>query len=74
VSILHIESFGNRGDEGLLANTDCGTGGGACPMSLAVDFDAEELEGRAKIGDYVLFRDPGLDLNRRFGRVCRKQH
>jgi hypothetical protein len=67
MSILHIESFENRGDEGLLAKTDRGAGAGA--VFLAVDFDAEELACRAEIGDLVFFREPGLDFDRSVGSV-----
>ena len=63
MSILHIESFENHGDEGLLAKTDAGdgAGAGAGTVFLAVDFDAEELACRSEIRDLVFFRDPGLD-------------
>ena len=51
MSILHVESFENRGDEGPLAKTDAGAGS----VFLAVVFDAEELVCQAKIGDHVFF-------------------
>jgi len=70
VSILHIESFENRGDEGLLAKTV----GGAGSVVLAVNFDAEELACRAEIGDLVFFREPGLNFDRSFGSVLWVQH
>jgi len=68
MSILHVKPFENHGDEGLLAKTDAST------IFLAVDFDAEELAFRAEIGDLVLFREPGLNFDRSFGRVFRVQH
>ena len=68
MSILHIESFENRCDEGVLAKTDAGT------MFLAVDFDAEELACRAEIGDLVLFQEPGLNFDCSFGSVFWVQH
>jgi len=68
VSIRHVESFENRGDEGLLAKTDAGT------VFLMVNFNAEELASRAKIGDLVLFREPGLNFNRSFVTVFWVQH
>jgi len=74
VSILHIESFEHRGDEGLLAKTDRGAGAGAGTVFLAVDFDAEELAGRAEIGDLLFFREPGLDFDCSFGSVFWVQH
>jgi len=74
VSILHIESFENRGDEGLLAKTDRGAGAVAGTVFLAVDFDAEELACWAEIGDLLFFGEPGLDLDRSFGSVFRVQH
>jgi hypothetical protein len=37
MSILHVESLENRGDEGLLAKTD------ASAVFIAVNLDAEEL-------------------------------
>jgi len=76
VSILHIESFENRGDEGLLAKTDAGdgAGAGAGTVFLAVHFDAEELACRAEIRDLVFFQDPHLDFNRSFGSVFWVQH
>jgi len=72
VSILHIESFENCGDQGLLAKTDHGAGAGT--VFLAVDFDAQELACRAEIGDLVFFREPSLDFDRSFGSVFRVQH
>jgi len=74
VSILHIESFENRGDEGLLAKTDRGAGAGAGTVFLVVAFDAEELACQAEIGDLVFFRKPGLDFDRSFGSVFWVQH
>jgi hypothetical protein len=74
VSILQIESFENRCDEGLLAKTDRGAGAGAGTVFLAVDFDAEELVCWAEIGDLVFFRQPGLDFHRSFGSVFRVHH
>jgi len=76
VSILHIESFENHSDEGLLAKTDAGAsaGAGAGTVFLAVDSNVKELQCRAKICDHVFFREPGLDLNRGFGSVFWVQH
>jgi len=74
VSILHIESFENHGDDGLLAKTDAGAGAGAGTVFLTVDCDAEELACRSEIRDLVFFRKPGLDFNRSFGSVFRVQH
>jgi len=68
VSILHVEPFENRSDEGLLAKTDAGT------IFLGVDFDAAELAGWAEIGHFVLFREPGLNFDRNFGSVLWVQH
>jgi len=51
MSILHIESFGNRGDKGLPAKTDAAAG----TILLAVDFDVEELACLAGIRDLVFF-------------------
>jgi len=70
MSILHIESFENRGDEGLLAKTDAG----ASTVFLVVDFDVEELACRPEIRNLVFFRKPGLDFDRCFGSVCWVQH
>jgi len=67
VSILHIESFENCGEKGLLAQTDAGT------VFLAVDFDAEELACRAEIRDPEFFQEPGLDLDRSVGSIFRVQ-
>ena len=74
MSILHIESFENLGDEGLLAKTDASAGAGAVTVFLAVDFDAEELVYWAEIGDLVFFREPGLDFDGSFGSVFWVQH
>jgi hypothetical protein len=76
VSILHIESFENHGDEGLLAMTDCvaGAGAGAITVFRVMDFDAEELSCQADIGDVVFFREPGLDFDRSYGGIFRLQH
>ena len=63
MSILHIESFENHGDEGFLAKTDAGDG--ASTVFLAVDVHAEELACRSEIRDLVFFREPGFDINRR---------
>jgi len=72
MSILHIESFENHGDEGLLAKTDHGAGAGT--VFLAVDFDAEESVCWAEIADLVFFREPGLDFDHSFGSVFRVQY
>jgi hypothetical protein len=53
VSILHIESFQNRSDAGLLPKTDGRGSAGAGTVFLAVDFDAEELACKAEFGDLV---------------------
>jgi len=68
VSILHVELFQKCGDESLLAKTDAGT------VFLAVDFNAEESACQAKIGDLVVFREPGLNFNRSFDSVFCVQH
>jgi len=68
VSILHIESFENCGDEGLLGTTDAST------VFLNVDFDTKELACRAEIGDLVLFREPGLNFDCDFGSIFWVQH
>jgi len=74
VSILYIESIENRGDENLLAKTDCGASAGAGTIFVVVDFDAKELARRAEIGDLVIFREPGLDLNLCIGSVFQVQY
>jgi len=63
VSILHVEIFENRGDEGLLATTDAGT------IFLAVDSNAEQLACRAEIGDFELSQEPGLNFDPSFGSI-----
>jgi hypothetical protein len=74
MSILHIESFENCGDEGLLAKTDRGAGARDDIVFLAVAFDAEALACQAKFGDHVFFREPGLDLDCSSGSVIRLQY
>ena len=76
MSIQHIEGLENRGEKGLLAKTDTGAGASAIAstIDLSVDFDAEELACRAKIGDLVFFREQGLDFNPSFCRVFWAQH
>jgi len=74
VSILHIESFENSGEEGLLAKTDRGASAGGSTVFLVVDFDAKELACRAEIRDLVFFREPGLDFDRSFGSIFWVQH
>ena len=74
MSILHIESFENRGDEGLLAMTDCGAGASAGTVFLAVDFDANELACGAEIGDLRFLREHCLDFDRSFVSVFWVQH
>jgi len=74
VSILHIELFENRGDEGLLAKTDHSACAGAGTVFLAVDFDAEELACRAVIRKLVFSREPGLDFDRGCGSLFQVQH
>ena len=76
MSILHIESLENRGDEGLLAKTDAGdgAGAGAGTIFLSVVFDTKELACWAEIRNLVLFREPGLDFNRSFGSVFWVHH
>jgi len=74
VGILHIESFENHGDEGLLGKTAAGAGAGGGTVFLAVDFDAEEFACRTEIRDLVFFREPRLDFNRSFGSVFWVQH
>jgi len=66
--ILHVESFENRGDKGLLAKTDAGT------VFLIVDFDAMGLACRAAIGNLVPFREPGLNFDLSFGSTFWVQH
>jgi len=72
MSILHIESFENFADEGILAKTDGGAG--ASTVLLAVHFNVEELACQAEICDAVFFQEPGLDFDRSFGSVFRVQH
>jgi hypothetical protein len=59
MSILHVESLENCGDEGLLAKTDA--------VIIAVDLDAEELPCWTEVRDLVFFRELRLDLDRCFG-------
>ena len=65
MSILHVESLENRGDEGLLAMTDA--------VIIAVDLNAEELPCSTEIRNLVFFRELRLDLDLCFGgrlRTC----
>jgi len=72
MSILHIESLENRGDEGLLAKSDrCAVAG---TVFLAVDVDAGKLACRSEIGALVFFQEPGLDFDRSFGSVFSVRH
>jgi len=59
MSMLHVESLENRGDEGLLAKTDA--------VIIAVDLDAEELPCWTEVRDLVFLRELRLDLDRCFG-------
>jgi hypothetical protein len=68
VSILNVELYENRGDEGILAKTDTITG------FFTVDCDAEEFECQAGIGDLVLLQEPGLNINYRCGIVFDIHH
>jgi len=68
VSIPHVESSENSGDEGLLAKTDAGT------MLLTVALNAEKLVCRAVMGHLVLLPEPGLNSDRSIGMVFRVQH
>jgi hypothetical protein len=68
MSILHIKSFENHGDEGFLANTDAGTD------FLKVDFDTGELAYWALIRDLEFYCEPGLDFDCSFGCVFWVQH
>ena len=56
MSIVHIETYENRGDEGHLARTAAGAGASAGTVFLAVDFDLKELACRAEIRDRLIFR------------------
>jgi hypothetical protein len=49
VSMLHIESFEIRGDEGLLAKTDACAG----TFLLVVDLHAKEMACRAEIRNLI---------------------
>jgi len=65
MSIWHVESLENGGDEGHLAKTDA--------VIIAVDLDAEELPCWTEVCHLVFFRELPLDLNRCFGgrlRTC----
>jgi len=67
MSILHVESLEDCGDEGLLAKTD------ASAVFIAVDLDAEELPCCTAVRDLVFLRELRLDLDRCFGgrlRTC----
>jgi hypothetical protein len=68
ISILHVEPFENRGDEGLLGKTDAGT------VCNEVNVYAEEWGFRAEIGDLALFGQPGLNFDCSFGSVLWVQH
>jgi len=70
VSILHVELFENRGDEGLLAKTDAS----ASSVFLGLDFDAKDLGCRGEIGDLVFFQEPGLSFDHSFGSVLWVHH
>jgi len=69
MSIVHIESFEDRVEDGLLPKIDCGAGAGAGTVFFMVDSDAEQLVCRGEICDLVFFRALGLDFNRSFGSV-----
>jgi len=61
MSIMHVESLENRGDEGDLAKAD------ASAVFITVYLDAEELLCWTEVGDHVFLRDLPLDLVRCFG-------
>ena len=57
MSILHVESFENCGDEGLLGKTDAGN------MVLMADIQAEELARRPGIVMLYFSMSLSLTLN-----------
>ena len=63
MSIRHVESFENLGDERSLAKTVAST------VFLTVDLDTEKLACQAVIGDIVHFGEPGLNFDYRVGSV-----
>ena len=65
MSIFHVESLENRGDEGLVAKTDA--------VIIAVDLDAEELTCWIEVRDLLFFGELRFDRNCCFGgrlRTC----
>jgi len=59
MSILHVESLENRGDEGLLAKTNA--------VIVVVDLDAGEVPCWTMVRDLVFFGKLRFDLDRCVG-------
>lgn len=57
MSILHIESFQNSGDEGHLCEID------ACTIFPIVNFEAKDLMCRAKIGEVQCCKEPRHNID-----------
>jgi len=65
MSILHVESLENGGDDGLLGKTDHSA------IFIAVVLNAEELLCSTDVGDLVFLREVPLNLDRGLdGRLC----
>ena len=64
MSILHVESFEDCGNEGLLPKTD------ADMVFLTVDINDKELACQAKTGDLVQFQEPAHNFHRSCGSIC----
>jgi len=59
MSIMHVESLGNRGNEGLLSKTDA--------VIIVVDLNVEELPCLTEVRDPVFVWELRLDLDHCFG-------